>query len=219
MVIHTWGNELHFLGVGYVSGDGLPDRPLDVHPIACASGAGVLYRTAALREVGLFDPEFFMYHEDSDLSWRLRLAGWEVLLGPRAVMYHDYAFARGTEKFFLLERNRLINVLTHYRLRTLLLLAPAGALFELLMLVHAVLNRWFLRRLAVYAFLARPRTWRYLVRKRRQVQSIRRVQDAAIAAHLTGRIEAVSVDTFALRNLVNPVLDGYWRIVRPLLAW
>lgn len=218
-VIHSWGNELHFLGVGYVGGDGCPDRPLQVRPIGFASGAGVLYRAAALREVGLFDPVYFMYHEDSDLSWRMRLAGWEILLAPRAVMYHEYEFQRGVGKFFFMERNRLINLLTHYRLRTLLLLAPAMVLFEGLMLAHALRERWFLKRLAVDAFFVRPSTWRYLVQKRRQVRSIRRLPDAEVASHLAGRIEAGTVDTPAMRYLVNPLFSAYWWVARRLLAW
>jgi len=51
-------------------------------------GHGMLLRAAALREVGLFDPEFFMYYEDLDLCRRMRAAGWEVWYAPRAVMWH-----------------------------------------------------------------------------------------------------------------------------------
>ena len=91
-VIHTRGNELHFLGVGFVGGDGEPDRELDVVSICYASGAGVLYRSAALRDVGVFDPALFMYHEDSDLGWRLRLAAGCFLRPGRHAS--DYDFAR-----------------------------------------------------------------------------------------------------------------------------
>ncbi|PZR95518.1 MAG: hypothetical protein DLM69_11645, partial [Candidatus Chloroheliales bacterium] len=54
-------------------------------------GAGVLLRTAALREVGYFDSSFFMYYEDMDLAWRMRLAGWEVWYVPAAVVHHIHA--------------------------------------------------------------------------------------------------------------------------------
>lgn len=218
-VIHTWGNDLHFLGVGVVGGDGSADRPLDVRTIGYASGAGVLYRAKALRQVGLFDPEFFMYHEDSDLSWRMRLAGWEILLAPRAVMHHEYEFDHGSTKLFFIERNRLINLLTHYRWRTLLLLGPAILAFEVLGLGWALATGWFGRRLAVYGFLMRPSTWAYLRGKRRAVQALRRVADRAIALHLTGRIETGLVGGVALRRVVNPLLEAYWHLVRPLIRW
>ncbi len=219
VVIHTWGNQLHFLGVGYVGGDGLVDRPLEIQPIPYASGAGVLLRTRVLREVGLFDPAFFMYHEDSDLCWRMRLADFEVLLAPQALMYHEYDFVRNAEKLYFIERNRLINLLTHYRLRTLALIAPALILFEGITLLYALLEGWLWKRLSVYGFFLKPVTWKYLSRKRRRVQSIRRVPDRAIVQHLTGRIEFGLLDSWILRRVVNPIFDRYWRFVRRLILW
>ncbi|MFQ5897599.1 MAG: glycosyltransferase family 2 protein [Candidatus Methylomirabilia bacterium] len=218
-VINSWGNELHFLGIGYPGGDGLPDRPLEIRRIPYASGAGLLYRVRALQTVGVFDPAFFMYHEDTDLSWRMRLAGYDVLLAPRAVMSHDYGFKRSVDKFYYIERNRLINLLTHYRLRTLALLGPALLLFELFALGYALREGWFLKRLAVYGFLLRPGSCAYLSRKRRWVQSVRRIPDRAIVGNLTGRIEFGPIDSLPVRRVVNPLLDLYWRFVRPLIVW
>jgi GT2 family glycosyltransferase len=54
-------------------------------------GHGMLLRAAALREVGLFDPAYFMYFEDLDLCRRMHAAGWEVWVEPRAVMWHETA--------------------------------------------------------------------------------------------------------------------------------
>lgn len=218
-VIHTWGNQLHFLGVGYVDGDGRPDRPLDVHPIGYASGAGAFYRATALRDVGVFDPALFMYHEDTDLSWRMRLAGWEVLLASRAVMYHDYEFRRSTAKFYFIERNRLINLVTHYRLRTLALLSPALLLFEACALAYALGGGWFGGRLAVYGYFLRPATWRYLRAKRRRVQSVRRLPDRAVIGSLTARIDSTLIGNAGLVALLNLVFGAYWHLVRPLIRW
>jgi len=52
------------------------------------SGACFLARTAALRGVGFFDADFFLYLEDVDLCRRLRAAGWRVLVEPRARCLH-----------------------------------------------------------------------------------------------------------------------------------
>lgn len=218
-VIHSRGNALHFLGVGFVGGDGEPDRPLTVRSIPFASGAGVLYRAHALRMVGTFDAALFMYHEDSDLGWRLRLAGWEVLLAPDAVMHHDYQFTRSAEKLYFVERNRWINVLTHYRAPTLALLAPALLLFEPIALAFAARSGWLGARLAVYRFFATPSAWRYLARKRRAVQALRRVPDRSIARHLTDRFEFPAIATPLVRRLVDPVFAAYWAVARRLIVW
>lgn len=51
---------------------------------ACA-----LLRTAAFREIGGFDSDsFFLYGDDVDLSWRLRLAGYRLRYCPEAPAFH-----------------------------------------------------------------------------------------------------------------------------------
>ena len=58
------------------------------------SGAAVLLRSSAMREVGGFEPRIFMYGEDVDLSWRLRCAGYRLRYVARAaVVHHTYSKA------------------------------------------------------------------------------------------------------------------------------
>ncbi len=84
------------------------DQPEEV--FACCGGA-VCFRTEALREVGLFDDDFFMYYEDTDLSWRLRARGWSIRYQPQAVTRHIHS-ASSVEwsPFFTfhVDRNRLL---------------------------------------------------------------------------------------------------------------
>lgn len=54
-------------------------------------GAAVLLSRQMLAEVGDFDEEFFMYYEDTDLSWRMRMRGWRVIYEPRAVVEHVHS--------------------------------------------------------------------------------------------------------------------------------
>ena len=68
------------------------------------SGAAVLLRSAALREVGGFEPRIFMYGEDVDLSWRLRCAGHRLRYVARAaVVHHTYAAADAVKPLQALE--------------------------------------------------------------------------------------------------------------------
>ncbi|HTE22537.1 MAG TPA: glycosyltransferase family 2 protein [Candidatus Limnocylindria bacterium] len=64
----------------------------------CAGAA--LYRMAALDDVGLFDEDFFAYHEDADLHFRLQLAGWQTLYVPQAEAYHQTGTTSGKIKGF-----------------------------------------------------------------------------------------------------------------------
>lgn len=72
------------------------EHPKDYDPVTLdtvwCSGAALLLRTDALRAVDGFEPRFFMYCEDVDLSWRLRCAGWRLRYLPRcAVVHHTYS--------------------------------------------------------------------------------------------------------------------------------
>lgn len=57
-------------------------------PVFSACGAAVLYRRRMLDEVGFLDEDFFLYDDDTDLSFRAHLAGWECVYVPAAVAYH-----------------------------------------------------------------------------------------------------------------------------------
>ncbi len=53
-----------------------------------ATGGASLYRCAMFRQVGIFDEYFFAYYEDVDVSFRARLAGWDVIYQPASFCYH-----------------------------------------------------------------------------------------------------------------------------------
>ncbi|MEI7538265.1 MAG: glycosyltransferase, partial [Comamonadaceae bacterium] len=50
----------------------------------------LLRRSAVLQAGGLFDPDYFMFYEDSDLSLRLRRAGYKLAIVPGATAEHEY---------------------------------------------------------------------------------------------------------------------------------
>lgn len=53
-----------------------------------ASGACLLIRRRIYETIGGFDPNFFMYLEDIDFSWRARSAGFNVKIAPNALLGH-----------------------------------------------------------------------------------------------------------------------------------
>jgi len=88
--------------------DGQLDEPVDV--FAWCGGA-VLFRPTYLSDVGLFDEDFFLYYEDTDLSWRGRGRGWRYRTVPAAVARHVHAASsqEGSAVFVHhVERNRLL---------------------------------------------------------------------------------------------------------------
>ena len=75
-------------------------------PSACAA----LYRRGMLEDIGLFDEDFFLYCEDTDLGLRARWAGWRCRYVAGAGVKHRYSHSAGAYsplKARFVERNRL----------------------------------------------------------------------------------------------------------------
>lgn len=81
------------------------DTPRDV-PVV--TGSLLLAPTAVWRELGGFDPDYFMYGEDADLSRRTRLAGRRVWITPDALVEHSAgASSSSADKAVLLWQGRM----------------------------------------------------------------------------------------------------------------
>ncbi|MGH3049507.1 MAG: glycosyltransferase family 2 protein, partial [Gaiellaceae bacterium] len=83
------GDSYHVSGVAWRRDQGAPaasGRERGETFSVCAAAA--LYRRAAFLAVGGFDERFFCYYEDTDLAFRLRLAGHACSYVPEAVAHH-----------------------------------------------------------------------------------------------------------------------------------
>lgn len=61
------------------------DQPI---PIAWATGACCLIRMDVIKQIGLFDEDFFAHMEEIDFCWRAQNHGYKILVEPRSVVYH-----------------------------------------------------------------------------------------------------------------------------------
>jgi GT2 family glycosyltransferase len=113
-LINSTAIEINEAGWGWDRQVGERDENPSPMPEEVFGGCGgaVMYRKAALDHVGGFDRAFFMYYEDTDLAWRLRLAGYDNLYAPLAVVRHDFHGDTGAtpgrlfRRRFMSERNR-----------------------------------------------------------------------------------------------------------------
>ena len=96
LLLHQDGKTIDSTGDWY-STWGLPfprnrnDKTSDApaaEMVFSASGGASLYKTEVLRDIGLFDEDFFAYYEDTDVSFRAQLAGWKIAYTPDAIAYH-----------------------------------------------------------------------------------------------------------------------------------
>jgi GT2 family glycosyltransferase len=160
------------------------------------SGAVVLFRAQALEDVRdgqeFFDADFFSYKEDIDLCWRLRRAGWEIRYVPSAVAYHHRGMSGSPRSSWwkrLRERRGQSTMRRYWSLRNhSFLLIKNMSFLEGLALFPWLFARELTRFLFVLFFEPRhlkafvdpwllwPRLWR----KRRKIQSSRRVPHRAL---------------------------------------
>ncbi|OGC53693.1 hypothetical protein A2709_03370 [candidate division WWE3 bacterium RIFCSPHIGHO2_01_FULL_43_9] len=61
------------------------------HKILAAKSAGMFVTKEAFEKVGGFDEDYFIFVEETDLGWRLWLAGYEVILCPKSIVYHYFS--------------------------------------------------------------------------------------------------------------------------------
>ncbi len=133
-IYNSTGIVMHESGFAYDRDIGRMDRSTATEPerIFAVCGGALMVRGSVLREIGGFDPAFFMYVEDVDLCWRARIAGHEVYYVPTSVCVHDWhgdLAAAGKPKSvegeaviaeregrrrFMIERNRLLAVAKNY---------------------------------------------------------------------------------------------------------
>ncbi len=216
--INSAGNPVHFTGIVWAGRHG---EPLAAAPgpgeVPALSGACLAVPLAVWRRVGGFAERFFMYHEDVDLSLRLRLAGETVGIEPRAVVAHDYEFAASAgKKWRWLERNRLATLVRLYPAPLLVLLAPALLATEAALLVAASAGGWGGQKLRAdaEAIAWLPR----LLGERREIRRSRAISAGQFAACLTADLDSPFIPAAARSAPARALLRGYWRAVRALLG-
>lgn len=231
-VIQTDGAEAHFIGTMTLrrakqTDGGSPELPESVP--ACI-GACMLVQRRLVLEAGGFDELFFFYFEDHEFCLRLRSLGHEILWEPRAVVYHERGAGtpglsfrgRGAypaRRLYFTMRHRVITILVHYNLRTLLVLAPALGLYELAGAALAVAsghgrqwgNAW---------------TWAFanagaIHDRRRRMQRSRQVRDRDLLSGGPLPLAPGLLDKGAARaaaDVLSAILQGYWHLTRRWVA-
>jgi len=128
-IIECAGAEFNNLGHNWTRGFNEQDRgQFDaVTEVAALTACAVIIRRSVIEGVPPFDPDFFMYTEEFDLSLRLRGKGYAIVYEPSAVVYHKgmksvQAVSSDSRLFqqFHCNRNR-VKILTKYYPARLLL--------------------------------------------------------------------------------------------------
>lgn len=169
------------------------DRVLEV---LFVSSCAMLISREAWNRTGPFDERLAGHHDDLDLCWRARVAGFRVLMTPLAVARHLGASASGGREVehrrsprYYGERAALAAMLKDYGVLTLLWLLPLYAAFGVVRLIALGISRRF-----EDAFdLIRAWSWNLLhlpstIRRRVRAQSVRSVRDRSVRRFMAGAV-------------------------------
>ena len=75
------------------------------------TGAAMMVKREVFERIGLFDEDYFLYYEDSELCFRAKRAGFKIMYLPKAVVYHANAKSTGLGSAlqdYFITRNRML---------------------------------------------------------------------------------------------------------------
>lgn len=163
----------------------------DLSMVFYASAASLMFRKSIVGAP--FRNEYFLYHEDVYLSWRLRLQGYDIRMAQASVVHHRGSVTTKRQKSelvrFYQQRNRLLNCLLFYEKRTLRVLLPYFFLDAVGTLFFDVLRGGTSARgtLRAYGWLARnagsirfERAWLQLERSRKDAEIMKFMSDRVL---------------------------------------
>ncbi|MEX5634646.1 glycosyltransferase family 2 protein [Parafrankia sp. FMc2] len=145
-----------------------------------ACGNGMAMRTELGHDLGWFDDDFFLYYEDTDLSWRIRSRGYQIRYVPDAVLRHVHS-ASSVEWsplfVFHTDRNRLLMLTKDATARTALRAVAQYPLTTASIAVRTVRQAWRARSrpavrptaLRIRVFSSYLRLLPAMLRRRREI--------------------------------------------------
>ena len=152
---------------------------------ACAGAA--LYRRAMIDEIGFFDEDFFLIHEDTDLNFRAQLAGWKCLYVPDAIVHHQVRSTIGNHSdlaIYYSNRNADLVWIKNAPLWLMLRYLHHKLLLDIGSFIFFGIRK---RRLKVFLKAKQDvlKLLPLMLKKRRQVQAMKKISNKELAGLLT----------------------------------
>lgn len=224
-LLNSAGNSFHYLGFGFCDQYRVDIRHLSLPPVKdvdYASGAALMVRADLIQKYGGWNNDFFLYHEDLEWAFRLRVHGFRTVLVRDSIFYHKYQFGRSIEKFFWMERNRHAVMLMFFKIPTLILLLPMGIILEVGLWIFTIKNKYVSKRLDVYKYWLNRKNWKPWLEKRAKIQSERVISDRELLKHSVPEIQFQEAEMHnpLLVYIGNPLMKlYYWIVVKGLIWW
>ena len=186
------GNMLQLFGFGFSRGKGEKDTNQyeKYEQIGYASGTCLFTSSKIMKSLSGFDSFLFAYHDDLDLCWRASLQGIQSYYVPSSIIYHPiegYSFKWSPFKFYLMERNRLYCLFTHYSRITILKMLPSLVLVDLAVTIfYAKRGLLFIK---IKTSLNILKNFRRISKRYSEIQKSRTITDKEIIQNFSDNID------------------------------
>jgi hypothetical protein len=222
--INSLGNIIHFLFFGFTRGNGRLASEYEeyllqagVYPeIGYASGCSLIIRCELFSQIGGYDENLYMYHDDVDLSLKVKLTGRKVVLAPHSILWHKYEFSRSVRMLYYMERNRHIAFFSFYPIPVILLLLLPMLVMDCGVFLYSIKNGWLSGSIKVVGYFFKLSSWRDIAKRRQALHKIYSGKVSRFLSSFSGRIDFQEINN-PLLKLANPVFDLYWKMVRKII--
>ena len=219
-IINSAGNMINIFGLAYLRGRGEMDSGQfnEFKIISYTGGACTFASKDTIKKIGKVDPIFFAYHDDVDYGWRGWLLEIPSFYEPKSIVYHygSSTLKWSSKKFFLLERNRWICLLSLYSRSTILKIFPLLLIVEIGMLGFFIKKRMMLMKIKSFFSIIKL-TWK-IENKRRKIGKNRKESDKKIIINFVDDFPLpTSTANLKTSQRVNSIITSLGRFSRKLI--
>lgn len=195
--VQEFGSSMDRMGyfMSYLGLEGETRELPKVRKVFYVSGCSMLFKKKVFEEAGMFDEKFYIYKDDLDLCWRMKLLGYKTVTNLRSVICHMSGVTQGggstgkgtkiyhttSRKRYFGERNTFRMLLKNYSAGSLFKVLPVYFLIIFAESVFFILMGQFKAPLIyLRAFWWNMQNLQDTLRERRKIQEKRKVPDSII---------------------------------------
>lgn len=160
-------------------------------------GGAMFIKKKVLDIVGSYDPDYLTLADDIDLSWRVHLAGFRVVVDPKSFLYHRVSATLCTthnraQKRYLSERNTLRTLLKNSSIGYLFFVLPTYLIILFLeIFFYITIGKFEIVKSVTNALAWNLSNFKDTMDKRHFVQSFRVVNDSVIIKKMSKKPEKI----------------------------
>ena len=211
-IVNAAGGDCDFLGLNWRRAIGARRNMKIENTFFWAPVECLVVRRKVFTKIGGFDESMFLLYEDVDLSWRMRMAGWNLTLVPQSVVLHKYMASTSrlprTRLQYFTYRNRLRLLLKNYGARQLVRVLSVYMVLELMLLCWIIYrNEGSDVRPLLKAWAWNLRNWPNTLQAHQRAQSARTKSDDEVMQLMYPGIAGIHL---VLGTMRHPVFETYF---------